>query len=425
MLPDAVILRNYRAFAGTHRLELRPLTMLYGGNSAGKSAALRALPLLADSVSPDASGPLKLESAATYGGGFHDLLWKGEPVDDDEDPDLGMGFSWSDEHEVRQVEYIVIRREKRLLIRHLSIADRLHTEPLELTWVPLHGHDRDDDMLSYDFCRAGQENRERGVLRFRGLVPDGDFPATIAETMRALQHQLEHLRGQVQWLQAKRESPSRRLPIPSGAVWRMQPDGRDAAQVLYTNAPLRAAVSRWYQGAIGKELDFVDAPPDEFRTVLRDAQRKQSFEVDMLDAGQGILQVFPILVALALAREERGPGLVTLEEPESHLEGSQQQRLVDELCATAASGTRRPRIVLETHSQYMLLGVQRALLEGVIRPDDVILYWVRQDEDGRSRLDRITLDDDAYLQGHWPDPFRHARDLAREIVTARTRQQRG
>ena len=54
-LPRTLTLANYRAFSRPTELELRPLTLLYGWNSAGKSALLRLLPLLAHSARPSAT----------------------------------------------------------------------------------------------------------------------------------------------------------------------------------------------------------------------------------------------------------------------------------------------------------------------------------------------------------------------------------
>ena len=54
--------RNYRAFVEPARVELRPLTLLFGYNNAGKSALARVLPLLRDSARLRRGAPLDLES---------------------------------------------------------------------------------------------------------------------------------------------------------------------------------------------------------------------------------------------------------------------------------------------------------------------------------------------------------------------------
>jgi predicted ATPase len=420
MLPNAITLRNYRAFAGEHRIELRPLTMLYGDNNVGKSALLRVLPLLADSVAIDATGALELASESTYGSGFHDMRWKGQ-IDEDEDTDLGIGLEWPEPHPVRLVDYTLERREdswRRILISRCRIEVRSTDQELRLDWVPLRV-ETDAAALLYDYQAAGAA--ARGAFGFRGLLPES-FPDPVAGTMKELRQQLIGLRDRVQWLQAKRAAPARKLVKPSGPTVSMHPDGRDAVQVLYSNPDqLRAEVSGWYEEAIGRELRMVEEPPDEFRTVLRNTRRAQAFEVDMLDSGQGPIQILPVLVALALLQERRwrGPSVLAVEEPESHLHGDLQLRLADSICRAIAAADKQARVVVETHSQEMLLGVQLALLEGILAPEDVVIYWVRQSKDGVSRPERVLLDEKAYLQEAWPDPFVHAREAARKVILAR------
>ena len=64
---------GFKAFAEETAVELRPLTLLYGYNHVGKSALLRVLPLLADSVSA-LSGPLALQSEAARDASFSSLV---------------------------------------------------------------------------------------------------------------------------------------------------------------------------------------------------------------------------------------------------------------------------------------------------------------------------------------------------------------
>ena len=67
-------LENYRAFDEAVAIELRPLTLFFGHNSAGKSALLRALPLIAASVDNSQSGPLALDSRPARGATFSEIL---------------------------------------------------------------------------------------------------------------------------------------------------------------------------------------------------------------------------------------------------------------------------------------------------------------------------------------------------------------
>ena len=45
MILNALHITNFKAFAKTQRVPLRPVTLIYGANSAGKSSILHALAL--------------------------------------------------------------------------------------------------------------------------------------------------------------------------------------------------------------------------------------------------------------------------------------------------------------------------------------------------------------------------------------------
>ena len=68
---------GYRSFAQPLELELRPLTLLYGRNNAGKSAVLRLLPIIADSISDGAASPFDITRVTGDGASFLDALARG------------------------------------------------------------------------------------------------------------------------------------------------------------------------------------------------------------------------------------------------------------------------------------------------------------------------------------------------------------
>ena len=73
----ALKLSALRSFRDEAALDVRPLTLLYGFNQAGKSSLLRVLALLADSLQVGA-GPLDLQSPALRGATFKELCWLGQ-----------------------------------------------------------------------------------------------------------------------------------------------------------------------------------------------------------------------------------------------------------------------------------------------------------------------------------------------------------
>ena len=120
--------------------------------------------------------------------------------------------------------------------------------------------------------------------------------------------------------------------------------------------------------------------------------------VSIADVGLGVSQVLPVLVALLVAE----PGqLVYLEQPEVHLHPRAQAALAEILADAAKRGVR---VVLETHSELLLLAVQSLVAEGKLSPDLVKLHWFTRREDGVTEVRSAELDE-AGAFGDWPEDF--------------------
>ena len=109
-------------------------------------------------------------------------------------------------------------------------------------------------------------------------------------------------------------------------------------------------------------------------------ENEQEDLVNIADMGVGVSQVLPALVALLAA--ERGQ-LVYLEHPERDLHPRAQVALAKLLADAAQRGVR---VVVETHSSLLLLGVQTLVAEGTLPPDQVALHWFKRDDDGATTV---------------------------------------
>jgi predicted ATPase len=120
--------------------------------------------------------------------------------------------------------------------------------------------------------------------------------------------------------------------------------------------------------------------------------------VSIADVGFGVSQTLPVLVALLVAE----PGqLVYLEQPEIHLHPRAQAALAEILADAAKRGVR---VVVETHSELLLLAVQSLVAEGKISPDLVKLHWFTRRENGVTEVSSAELDE-AGAFGDWPEDF--------------------
>jgi uncharacterized protein YciU (UPF0263 family) len=120
--------------------------------------------------------------------------------------------------------------------------------------------------------------------------------------------------------------------------------------------------------------------------------------INVADVGIGVSQVLPVLVAMLVAE----PGqLVYIEQPEIHLHPRAQARLAD---AIIEASNRGVRVVIETHSQLLLLAIQTRIAEDNIDPADVMLHWFTRDERGVTSVASREPDQKGAF-GDWPEDF--------------------
>lgn len=155
----------------------------------------------------------------------------------------------------------------------------------------------------------------------------------------------------------------------------------------------------WKVGA--RQLDDVNV--ELMVGCLIHGEQKDSEDlVSIADVGFGISQTLPVIVALLTAE----PGqLVYIEQPEIHLHPKAQMAMAQILADAANRGVK---VVAETHSSLLLLGIQSLVAEGKLSPDKVKLHWFkRRPEDGVTEVTSADLDK-AGAFGDWPEDFSSA-----------------
>lgn len=132
--------------------------------------------------------------------------------------------------------------------------------------------------------------------------------------------------------------------------------------------------------------------------VNRFLHGKKEDMISIADVGLGVSHALPVVVALQAANSGQ---LVYIEQPEIHLHPRAQYTMAEVLADAAKEGKR---LVIETHSSILLLGIQTLVAEGKLPPELVKLHWFTQQEDGSTKIDSADLDErGAY--GDWPEDF--------------------
>lgn len=134
---------------------------------------------------------------------------------------------------------------------------------------------------------------------------------------------------------------------------------------------------------------FGKKPSDPFQILVAHGGQP----TNLLDVGYGVSQALPVIVQSVLAVER---GLLLLQQPEIHLHPRAQAALGSFFARLVAN--EKKEVVIETHSEYLLDRIRREVAQDTIPARDVLILFF--DRRGiRTRIHEIHLDDDGNIIG--------------------------
>lgn len=163
--------------------------------------------------------------------------------------------------------------------------------------------------------------------------------------------------------------------------------------------PFQAIIAHWLKhlGLIESfKVQEIGVNSNRWQALVR--TKKYATEVLLTDVGFGISQVLPVITLLQYVP---AGSTVLLEQPEIHLHPLAQAALADVLIQAATH--RGIQIILESHSEHLLLRLQRRVAEDEIAASDVKLYFCDAPK-GVSELKKLDLDLFGNIR-NWPPQF--------------------
>ena len=122
------------------------------------------------------------------------------------------------------------------------------------------------------------------------------------------------------------------------------------------------------------------------------------FKINLADSAFGFSQIIPFIVEGINCERE---SLIIAEQPEIHLNPKIQSKLGDFLIHLYTK--RSVKTLIETHSEHLVLRLQRRIAEGDISADNIAIYFFEQDKDGTS-VKELNIDENGHFI-EWPEGF--------------------
>lgn len=291
--------------------------------------------------------------------------------------------------------------------------------------------------LALEAYKIWYQNDELGLCRFLPERLNGsemDDIITSAKDEEAFSRSLSVLTltagllvrralEQVLYIGPLRSYPERYFMFSGVSTDFVGKSGKFVPDILVGNNELLARVNEELERFnVGYELKLssLSDPSSDIHDLfaLRLYERGTGLHVSSTDVGFGFSQVLPVIVQCLISKQN----MILMEQPELHLHPRLQTELGD-LFIRSALGEAKNTLVIETHSEHLILRLLRRVRETAegtlhegqvpITPDDLAVIYAKPEEGG-TKLVHLRVNEDGDFVDQWPDGFFPER--ARELL---------
>lgn len=434
-------IENFKSFSKSQKLNLSPITLIYGPNSSGKSTIIQSLMMLKQTVLAKSANGSVITNGDTINLGSFDSLVHGQKADSNVHIELEYKNNWIAEEFRHKYSYDMLfsNKEKRainftfgklsanpIIKDYKFISNRENNDSVALhfsrnerivdkTFFTLKNS---DDNLRSALARRFKIKKEEGYRYFeldnalssstyinnsQSNLPVAEFTTAFSEFQEYLSKandDVEELFQSFRYLGPLRSSPKRYYSIEVSQYQKGQGKSNLGLELFKANPIVKSKINKYlHQFNIPYELDFKnigDLNTGDVVTILLKDLRNDAI-ITPSDVGFGIGQVLPIILDSITSQNKT----ICVEQPEIHLHPKLQAHLADLFIDSCKSGNQW---IVETHSEALMLRIQRRIREGKLSKNDVSVLYVDSGENG-AVVTPIHLDDEGDFTVHWPDGF--------------------
>jgi len=421
-------IRNLRSIMDSRNLRLSNLNLIVGPNNAGKSSLLYSLLLLKQTLQDKDSDAVLVTSGPHVNlGSYLDIISGNDP-----NKNLGIDFEIAESKLELMPERAFLEKEP----RELGAYNKYHVDfrfDAPRNSIKIAGFHVSDTKIKKSLIgRKRIQARKWNVTGFDVdliphvqpvfhhflpvMVPYGKRPKDekirervfqLLFTGRVQASMIERIFAEILYVGPVRQQIPRYGILGTQQYSELSPSGQNLMRVLSSAKRLAGADAKtalaelnyWLGTRFGVLKRVRIRNVDKGKTIksLIADDPRGSKDINLAAMGSGVSQLVPVIVQTVLTPEN---GCIIVEQPEIHLHPAAQAALGD-LFVQYAKDSRQ--LIIETHSEHLLLRVRRRVAEGTIPPELVNVFFVDKTKGG-TRVRRLSLQENGHFK-RWPAGF--------------------
>lgn len=441
--------KNFKGFKDTGWVKIKPITILLGSNNTGKTSFIAPLLLMNQTImSKDSSTPLIIKGNMYDGGNIKELT-HGYNLENQ----IYFGFKYHTHTPDKKLKKVGTyppgafevefglnnKKDRDLYVNKETVYDIFNREFFSLARTK----DGSYEMTSGEFKKISdsekkalgkssplnflfspnsilsafrRENKEIDEnTKKRSFSPD--FSALL-QAVSFNYSMTSEIIGELSYLGPIRDNPKRYYEVGNESYNTVGHKGENTATLLKKNMKkIQKELNEWVQKfGFGDDVELKELSNTVHSIIFNDHNTETY--TNIANAGFGASQILPLIVQALLSPKE---SLTVAEQPEIHLNPKLQCVLAD---LFAYMAKKDQRIIVESHSEHLLLRLRYLVANKTLKSDDLAIYFIEK-SDGVSTIKEIKVEEDGHInpiewpKGFFEDSLRESLALASEQIKQR------
>jgi len=425
---------NFRSLKNSNWIDIKPLTIFIGPNNSGKTSLFYPLLILKQTIeSIDMTLALKTKGRYVKVGDYENLIhnhdinnslilelsWpcyscgkkeKGKKDGKNLPLTISLTFKHGEKEDCKLQSYEICENSKSILKRELndsgnysfkfskSIEEKVDDNTCKtiLDDLPKHFVFDSEAIILHLISEKDNSDDDEDIkeLKITGYL------SSLINVLQKSSSYTERLFNNIDYVGPLRQHPKRYYESIGEKAYSVGPFGEYTSDILLQMQKEQKLepINDWlHKFNFFGDIDCHEHTPGIFSIEWND----KSFgkKINIADMGFGASQILPLITQGIWMGENR---FLIAEQPEIHLNPKLQRKLADFFVDMVES---KKRVILETHSEHLLLRLRTLVAKGDIDASKIALYFI--ENDGRiTSVKNIPISDDGHINGNeWPKGF--------------------